>query len=322
MGQPGRVAVLGAAGFIGSHLAVALADRGWEVRAVDRRRFPTRVVHAVAETATLDLRSAAAVYEAVRSMDAVAHLAADMGGVAYFHGPADWHAALDNGLITNLVLQAANLQRIERLVYTSSACAYPTELQVDEGHAPRLHEKLLGHGTPDQLYGAEKLHGARMVAGAGRPGWRAAVLHTVFGPGQEATGPRAKFPPSVAHKALAAAATGEPVEVWGNGRQLRSYLPVVDAVDRLVTLLEADHAPTIVNVGAEGAVTCAEVAELCLDLVGASDAGVRCDPDAGPTGVVARDCSLDRWRDWFGEPTTTSLRDGFAQLIDSLREGQ
>lgn len=306
-----HVVVLGGGGFIGANLCNRLYALGAHVTAVDTV-FPSwRRPDVMCRRA--DLTSLAETVRAIVGAELVFHLAADMGGVGYFHSNADLGASLVNGQITLNVAQAVEAHETPTTFYASSACAYPVELQQTPGEAPALSEDLIGHGTPDALYGAEKLHGLRIMGKV--PGARVGVLHTVFGPLQEHEGRRMKFPAAVATKALAARSSGT-LELWGDGSQLRSYLHVDDAVDRIITIATADRYDGPVNVGAAGPVTCREIAELCLDIVGA-DADIVTNP-AEPTGVLARDCSNARYDDLYGPGPQQSYRAGFESFISWL----
>lgn len=320
--QPQPIVILGGGGFIGSNLARRYVEMGREVIAVDQA-FPDfrREALAGAGLAVRDLRVQPQVASVMFPGALVFHLAADMGGVGYFHSEADWPASLNNARITLNVAEAAGRAGVDRLVYASSACACATEPATDwtaddYGYYGNrlLHESDLYWGTPDARYGQEKRNGAHLFTSAPYDA-RVAILHTVYGPLQEHEGVRMKFPAAVATKALAARETGR-LEVWGDGTQTRSYLYVDDAVDRLVALAEADVNPGPIMVGAEGSVSCDEIAHLCLDLAGVPDAEVvHVD---GPTGVAARDCDLSRWREVFGEPHQTSYRDGFGSFVEWL----
>ena len=320
--QPQPIVILGGGGFIGSNLARRYVEMGREVYAVDQA-FPDfrREALAGAGLAVRDLRVQPQVASVMFPGALVFHLAADMGGVGYFHSEADWPASLNNARITLNVAEAAGRAGVDRLVYASSACACATEPATDwtaddYGYYGNrlLHESDLYWGTPDARYGQEKRNGAHLFTSAPYDA-RVAILHTVYGPLQEHEGVRMKFPAAVATKALAARETGR-LEVWGDGTQTRSYLYVDDAVDRLVALAEADVNPGPIMVGAEGSVSCDEIAHLCLELAGVPDAEVvHVD---GPTGVAARDCDLSRWREVFGEPHQTSYRDGFAAFVEWL----
>lgn len=302
--QPQPVVILGGGGFIGANLARRYVEMGRDVTVVDQH-FPEWRRTPGARPLWRDLRNLDEAASVMWPGALVFHLAADMGGVGYFHSDADWPASLNNARITLNVAQAAGEAGVGRLVYASSACACATERR------GALAEQDLHWGTPDARYGQEKRNGAHLFASAPYDA-RVAILHTVYGPLQEHEGVRMKFPAAVATKALAARETGR-LEVWGDGTQTRSYLYVDDAVDRLVALAEADENPGPIMVGAEGSVSCDEIARLCLELAGVPDAEVvHVD---GPVGVAARDCDLSRWREVFGEPSQRSYREGFAEFM-------
>ena len=313
--QPQPVVILGGGGFIGANLARRYVELGREVTVVDQA-FPEWRTTPGARVLIRDLREEEEARSVMFPGALVFHLAADMGGCGYFHSDADWPASLNNARITLNVAEAAGEAGIDRLVYASSACA----CAIEAAGSP-LDEAMIGWGTPDARYGQEKRNGAHLFASAPYDA-RVAILHTVYGPLQEHEGVRMKFPAAVATKALAARETGR-LEVWGDGTQTRSYLYVDDAVDRLAQLAEAEVNPGPIMVGAEGSVSCDEIAHLCLDLAGVPDAEVvHVD---GPVGVAARDCDLSRWREVFGEPRQTSYRDGFAAFVawlDGLPVGE
>jgi GDP-D-mannose 3',5'-epimerase len=294
-GRVTTAVVLGGRGFIGSHLVDRLRRDHVDVRAVDRE---------------LDLRDLAHARRAVTGADVVYHLAADMGGVAWFHSDRDWSSSIANARITLNVIEACVAADVGRLVYASSVCALATE-QTEPWTEDGLH-----FGTPDARYGSEKRRGAILCAEAPIDA-RVALLDTVYGPGQEFDGQRAKFPPAVARKALEARETGR-LEMWGDGRQERCYLYVDDAVARLVTLGELETNPGPVIVGGAVPVSCNAIARLCLALAGAADAEiVHVD---GPVGVPVRHTNQAKARRVFGTPQTVDYPEGFRRLIDWIGE--
>jgi GDP-D-mannose 3',5'-epimerase len=318
-----RVAVLGGGGFIGANLVRRLVEDGHEVTATDID-FPSFRWPALdsAFTRKYDLTDPRQCDAALWDADWVFHLAADMGGVGYFHSNADLGASLRNGRITANVVESVTHNETPRVFYASSACCYPVEIQ---GRTPasgftaiRLHEDLVGRGTPDALYGAEKLHGLRLFSKV--PDARVGILHTVYGPLQEHEGRRMKFPAAVATKALAARETGT-LELWGDGQQLRSYLYVDDAVEKIMRVMEADSYIGPVNIGAAGAISCRAVAELCLELVGAKGVEIVTNP-AEPSGVLARDCDNAYFDARYGKVEETGYREGFAKFIEWLDSPQ
>jgi GDP-D-mannose 3', 5'-epimerase len=313
---PGPIVVLGGGGFIGANLVRRLTVDGRDdVVAVDVEfpdwRLPSGEAMACWD---LDLSVYSNALDALMNAGTVFHLAADMGGVGYFHSDADLGAAMRNGQVTLNVFGAAVALGVERLFYASSACCYPIEYQQIASRALDLTEDFAGMGTPDQLYGAEKLHGLRLASKV--PNARVGILHTVYGPLQEHSGRRMKFPAAVATKALDARDSGV-LELWGDGTQLRSYLHVDDAVERILQITAADHYDGPVNVGAEGAITCREIAELCLDLVGVERARIVTNP-AEPSGVLSRDCSNAKYDALYGPGPDMGYRAGFRSFLDWL----
>lgn len=310
-----RAVILGGGGFIGANLARRLLADGHEVTCADIA-FPEFRRVPEARNLFTDLRDRYQTTAVMRGADWAFHLAADMGGVGYFHSDADFAASTDNGLITLNVARAAAQLGTQRVFYASSACCYPIELQQTAGRPVRLDEHKIGRGTPDALYGAEKLHGLRIMGKL--PNARVGVLHTVYGPLQEHEGRRMKFPAAVATKAIAARHSGR-LELWGDGGQMRSYLYVDDAVERIVRIMTTDNYDGPVNVGADGAVTCREVAEMCLALAGAEGAQIVTNP-AEPSGVLARDCDNSAFVARYGTIDDVTLRDGFSRFIGWLDE--
>lgn len=310
--------VLGGTGFIGSRLTGHLADLGYEVRCVDFRELDsTRSddVNKAAELIWADLRDPEECRDAIAGARWVFHLAADMGGVGYFHNHDFW-PYINNARITMNVLEACDALETERLFYSSSACAYPTDWQTIEGRIPKLGESMLESGYPDQMYGREKLMGLRLCERAPFPA-RVGIFHTIYGPGQEHEGERMKFPAAVATKTLRAAKTGGPIEIWGNGEQARSYLYIDDALERIMAVMSSEVYEGPVNIGAQGAVTCNEVALVCADLAGITDPELS-HTDGGPTGVISRDCDNAKFNNTYGEPEQTTIRDGFAGFMTWL----
>lgn len=310
---PEPLVVLGAGGFIGSNLVKRLVADGYAVKSVDRR-FPTFRNEAWkgSDITAADLRSWNTTSNVIEGAGTVFHLAADMGGVGYFHSDADFMASTDNGRITLNVMRACSLFDVQRVFYACSACAYPVEFQ--QGNpAPLLEESQVGCGVPDALYGAEKLQGLRIAEKMKNA--RVGILHTVYGPLQEHSGRRMKFPSAVAQKAIASKSSGI-LEVWGDGTQLRSYCYIDDAIERIIRISSADSYEGPVNVGSTGAVTCNEIAKMCLDIVG-SDASIL-NITSNPTGVTSRDCSNVKFNRLYGEIEQTSYEDGFSKFIDWL----
>ncbi len=314
--------VLGGGGFIGSNLVKRLVQQDrYKVVAVDVDWPKYRQeCWEGADQHFADLTDITHAEEAVQNAEVVFHLAADMGGVEYFHSNADFTAAVYNARITQNVLAAIGRQRGTRLVYASSACAAATEHQYLQGYAPKLSEKDLYWGTPDQLYGAEKRFGAYMCERAPFDA-RVAIFHTIYGPYQEHEGIRMKFPSAVVRKALAARETGE-IELFGDGSQLRSYLYIDDALDRLLSLANMSYNPGPMMIGSEYTASCIEVARLALHHAGAYDAEVKFNLNnkVAPTGVLGRNCDMTKCKNLFGRKDETSLGVGLKRMMKWIEE--
>jgi len=312
---PEPIVVLGGSGFIGTNLVKRLVSDGYSVTAVSRV-FPEFRMPLL-EGATLchkDLRSKDAVLSVVAGAGTVFHLAADMGGVGYMHSEADLPASTDNGTMTANVMNACERTGVKRLFFASSACSYPIDDQQGDP-APKLHEyQLRSNSAPDALYGMEKRRGMELASKL--PFARVGVLHTIYGPYQEHEGVRMKFPPAIATKALMAKETGL-LEIWGDGTQLRSYQYIDDAVEKILRITADDVYYGPVNIGYSGAISCLDVAKLCLRLVGAESAQIILKP-AAPTGVASRDSDNSKFNRMYGRMAEVPYEEGFSRLLDWL----
>lgn len=309
-------AVTGGAGFIGTNVAQRLMEQGHSVH-VFSKRPPTDLFRKQIwdECETRTIIDVSKQIPDFSQIDRVIHLAADMGGVGYF-SKEDYYPYINNSRIDFNVLEAIERYKIQRSFVASSACAYPTEVQSIEGFAPKLHEALLETGTPDLMYGREKLMLIRL-AERHRQDVRVGILHTVYGIGQDCAGQRMKFPTSAAIKALQAIKTKR-IEVWGNGNQLRSYLYISDAVTKILAVLEGPYEGAV-NIGAEGAVTCNQVVDLCAKLVGLTDYEIVHNL-AEPSGVLGRDCDNRKFDNLYGDLQELGYSEGYGLLIEWLRK--
>lgn len=309
------IAITGAGGFIGSNLARHLLEQGHNVHCYDRHQpqdiYRANILDDCATRIIIDLEHEVPDFT---GMDRVYHFAADMGGVGFFH-KHDYSPYITNSRISFNVLQGIQQADVERSFVASSACAYPTEFQRTEGIAVKFAEDDVERGTPDQMYGREKLMLLRLAERHPNE-VRCGILHTIYGVGQETQGQRRKFPTAAAMKALQAR-TSHKVEMWGNGKQLRSYLYIDDAIRKITTIMESDHYEGAVNVGYEGAITCTDIQELCLDLVNVLDYDMVYNMEE-PSGVLGRDCDNSKYHSLYGFTKDMNYAEGFRTLINWL----
>lgn len=304
-----RHLVTGAAGFIGSNLVARLKNRGESVVGIDiKETFERKHLYQRADEFWLyDLRSPALCYSAIQGFDRIWHLAADHGGAGYFHGPADFKAADNNLAIDRNVRRAA--QKIgARLFFAGSACGYPVSIQGRGARA--LRESDWGGGPAEASYGEAKRMSTIMFEAAREHGhdFRTGIFSTIYGPTQDTEEPRAKFPTAICRKILE---DPERVEVWGDGTQVRTFLYIEDALDRIQTVMH-DLYLGPVNVGSDEEVTVQECCEWAAKALGVTPEWVY-NLDA-PTGVPHRSADNSEWNRRYGEGNLTPASEGFQRL--------
>ena len=299
--------VLGAGGFIGSHLVKRLKSEGFWVRGVDLKR-PEYDETAADDFLLYDLRDPKNVEAAMRlegynghplpckylpypfseslQFDEVYQLAADMGGAGYiFTGENDANVMHNSATINLNVAHEAVKQKVKRVFYSSSACMYPEHNQLDPNN-PNCEESSAYPANPDSEYGWEKLFSERLfLAFARNYGLtvRIARFHNIFGPYGTWKGGKEKAPAAMCRKVIEMLEGGE-IEVWGDGQQTRSFLYIDECVEGVLRLMRSDFEGPV-NIGSEEMVTINELAQYAIDISGKN---ITIKNVPGPTGVRGR----------------------------------
>jgi GDP-D-mannose 3',5'-epimerase len=232
-----RILVTGAGGFIGHHLVNRLTDEGHWVRGVDLK-LPDYEPSRADEFELLDLRKYDSCLQASRGqIDQVYNLAADMGGIGYISAS---HAeiAKNNILINTHMLEASRVNGVARFLFSSSACVYAGYKQRDTDITP-LREEDAYPADPEPGYGWEKLFSeelCRYYQRDHRFDTRIVRFHNVYGPLGTYEGGKEKAPAAISRK-VAMASDGDEIEIWGDGKQTRSFMHVDDCVEGLIRLM-------------------------------------------------------------------------------------
>jgi nucleoside-diphosphate-sugar epimerase len=280
-----RVLVAGAGGFIGGHLVKRLKTEGYWVRGVDLKRHDF-VDPPADEFVIGDLRDPIVARDVVSGIDEVYQLAADMGGAGYiFTGEHD-AAVMHNSATINLnILECGSRLGVKRFFYSSSACIYPHYNQLDPAN-PKCSEESAYPAAPDSEYGWEKLFSERLYLAYMRNCGiqvRIARFHNVFGPEGTWRGGREKAPAALCRKVAEAPIGGE-IEVWGDGKQTRSFLYIDECIEAVRRLMESDFIGPV-NIGSEEMVSINRLADLIMGVAGKKLVIRHID---GPLGVRGR----------------------------------
>jgi GDP-D-mannose 3',5'-epimerase len=305
-----HILVTGAGGFIGHHLVKRLKAEGHWVRGVDVK-CPEYELSPADEFEVLDLRRWDNCLTATRGGVAeVYNLAADMGGIGYITA---FHAAIarNNILINAHMLEASRQNGVKRFLFSSSACVYAQSKQKDADVTP-LREEDAFPAEPEPGYGWEKLYAEELC----RYYWhdyefqtRIVRFHNVYGPLGTYQGGKEKAPAAICRK-VALARQGDEIEVWGDGKQTRSFMYVDDCVEGLVRIMRSDYHDAL-NLGTEELVTIDQLVDLVSQAAG-KELRKRHNLQ-GPQGVRGRNSDNRRLRQVLDWEPCISLRQGLRQ---------
>jgi nucleoside-diphosphate-sugar epimerase len=304
--------VLGAGGFIGSHLVIRLKSEGYWVRGVDIK-LPDFSDSTADDFVIADLRdslkTSVVMYAPHQEpFDEVYQLAADMGGAGYINTGDHDADVVHNSMLINLnVLNEAQKKNIKKIFYASSACVYNEYNQLDPEN-PNCREDSAYPAQPDSEYGWEKLFSERLYATYNRNygiDIRIARFHNIFGPEGTFYGGKEKAPAAICRK-VADSLMDEEIEVWGDGLQTRSFLYIDEAIEGIRRLMNSDYKEPI-NIGSEEIISMNGLATLVIKLAG-KRATIKNIP--GPQGVRGRTSDNTLIKEKLGWAPTQPLSEG------------
>ena len=302
--------VLGAGGFIASHIVKRLKKEGFWVRAVDLK-FPEFAETSADDFVIGDLRDMKFVDSIIdRRFDEVYQLAADMGGAGYiFIGENDADIMYNSAQINLNVLEASRKRNIKNIFYSSSACMYPEHNQLDPQN-PNCKEDSAYPANPDSEYGWEKLFSERLYLAYNKNHQMNCCVgryHNIFGPEGTWVGGKEKAPAAMCRK-VAEAQNHETIEVWGDGKQTRSFLYIDECVEGSIRLMRSSSFRGPVNIGSDEMISINDLAKMIIKISGKS---LEIKNIQGPVGVRGRNSDNDlihkmlKWRPT--EPLETGI---------------
>lgn len=281
-----KVLVCGAGGFIGGHLVKRLKKEGYWVRAVDLKHHEYSQSPAD-EFIIGDLRDPKVCGKVCdQAFDRVYQLAADMGGAGFvFTGENDAAIMHNSALININMAERCKDMKVKQIFYSSSACMYPERNQVDP-KKPVCAEDSAYPAAPDSEYGWEKIFSERLYLSYMRNhglNIRIARFHNIFGPEGAWIGGREKSPAAICRK-VAEVKDGGEIEVWGDGKQTRSFLYVDECVEGIQRLMASDFIGPV-NIGSDEMVSINQLVATAAKVAGKK---VKTRHVPGPLGVRGR----------------------------------
>jgi GDP-D-mannose 3',5'-epimerase len=329
--------VLGAGGFIGSHMVRRLKAEGYWVRGVDIKRpeyseteadefilgnltdqkFVERIVRYSGEQGNFYHQVPESMQE---PFDEIYQYAADMGGAGYIFSGENDSEVMYNSAMINLNLLRAQLELNQKkeinktkIFYSSSACMYPEYAQMDVDN-PGLKESDAYPAGPDSEYGWEKLFSERLYLTFNRNHGipvRVARFHNIYGPDSTWEGGKEKSPAAMCRK-VAYAEDGGTIEVWGDGEQTRSFLFIDECIEATRRLMESDFLGPV-NIGSEEMVTINRLVETVAKVAGKN---INISHIDGPLGVRGRNSNNDLIREKLDWDFSMSLEEGITQTYN------
>lgn len=311
-----RVLILGAGGFIGSHLVKFLKQRGSYVVGVDLK-YPDHWNTFADEFIIGDLRNSDFVNFLFNSnYDEVFQLAADMGGAGYINTGDNDAEVMGNSILINVnVLKAAQAAGIKSILYSSTACVYPEYNQMDPNNI-NCKEDSVYPAQPDTEYGWEKLFSERLYLAYNKNyGMKNKIVryHNIFGPYGTWNGGKEKAPAALCRKV--AESTGE-IEIWGNGEQHRSFMYIDQCILATVDFYRQSSHLGPINIGSENSISINTLVDIISQI---ANKQIVKKYIPGPLGVHARTSNNDLFRDVVGYKPKENLIEGLTSTYSWIK---
>jgi GDP-D-mannose 3',5'-epimerase len=312
-----KAIVCGAGGFIGSHLVKRLKDEGFWVRGADLK-LPLYSQSPADEFSVGDLTDPNFVKNVIcEDVDELYQLAADMGGAGYiFTGENDANVMHNSALINLNIAHEAVIKKVKKVFYSSSACAYPEHNQLDPEN-PKCSEESAYPAAPDSEYGWEKLFSERVFLAYKRNyglDVHIARYHNIFGPEGTYKGGKEKAPAALCRKVIDAKDNGE-IEIWGDGKQTRSFLYVDECIDGTIRLMRSNFEGPV-NIGSEEMISINDFAKM---IIGLSGKNITIKNIPGPLGVRGRNSDNKLIKQKLNWAPSRPLKEGIQKTFEWIK---
>ena len=310
--------VCGAGGFIGGHLVKRLKQEGYWVRGIDLKQneYGNNDADDFIVGDLRDPRVCEALFD--KEIDEVYQLAADMGGAGYiFTGEHDAEVMHNSATINLNMAEVSRKNKVKKIFYSSSACMYPEYNQLDPDN-PKCSEESAYPAAPDSEYGWEKLFSERLYLAYYRNykmEVRIARFHNIYGPQGTWNGGKEKAPAAMCRK-VAETPDGGEIEVWGDGKQTRSFLFIDECVDAIRRLMNSDFTGPV-NVGSEEMIAINDLVKMVADI---SKKSISIKNIPGPTGVRGRNSDNKLIREKLNWAPSQLLIDGMTKTYEWINK--
>jgi nucleoside-diphosphate-sugar epimerase len=338
-----RALVLGAGGFIGSHMVKRLRAEGYWVRGVDLK-LPEFSEHQANEFVIGDLRDVTFVERVIQykgdrgnfykfvpsrylqGFDEIYQFAADMGGAGFVFTGENDADIMHNSVTINLnVLESVRKfndflgKNFTKIFYSGSACMYPEHNQLDPDN-PDCREDSAYPADPDSEYGWEKLFSERLYFAYHRNYGipvRVSRYHNIFGPEGTWDGGREKAPAAICRKVAQLPQVGGTIEVWGDGEQTRSFLYIDECIEATRRMMDSNFIGPV-NIGSEEMVRINQLVEITAKVAGVPVK--RKHKMDAPLGVRGRNSNNDLVRSKLGWDYSMTLEEGISKTYAWIKQ--
>ena len=314
--------VAGAGGFIGGHLVKKLEEQGNQVIAVDIKpieewfQLPSKNKVNIA-----DLRNKDSAFEFTRGVDHVYNLACDMGGMGFIEN--NKAKCMESVLINTHLLQSAVGNGVSKFFFSSSACVYASFHQNSLNIDP-LKESDAYPADPEDGYGWEKLFSERMCRHFYEDYGlevRVARYHNVYGPYGTYEGGREKVPAAACRK-IVEAVNGKikEIEIWGDGKQLRSFTFIDDCIEGTLRLMDSNFRDPL-NIGSSEMVSINELYQMIISIIGLDPSDFKFSYNLNaPVGVRGRSSDNTKCKIELNWEPNTSLKTGIHKTFEWINK--